>query len=78
MLIVLGPDFEGYDASGVMADAGLGFGHMGSFERIAVVTDVGWIRDAIGLFAGMIPGEVRLFANAEAETATSWIRAAAE
>ena len=77
MLIVLGPEFEGYDPSGVVADAGLGFGDFGSFERIAVVTDVGWIRDAIGIFAGLIPGDVRLFRNAEEDAASTWIRAGA-
>ena len=65
----LGADFEGYEASGIFADAGLGIGHLGSFERIAVTTDVHWIRDALGLFGGLIPGEVKVFPAAEAEAA---------
>jgi hypothetical protein len=75
LLVILGPDFEGYDPSGMMADTTLGIGHLGAFERIAVVTDVAWIRDGIGLFAGLIPGDVRLFPNAETDAATAWIAA---
>lgn len=74
LLVVLGSEFEGYDPSGLMADSSLGFGHLGAFERIAVVTDVAWIRDAIGLFAGLIPGDVRVFADAAAKDAEDWIR----
>lgn len=73
-LIELGPDFERYDASGMAADAGLGLGHLAAFERIAVVTDVRWVREAIGLFGRFIPGDVRLFAVAETEDARTWIR----
>lgn len=73
-LIELGPEFTGYAASGIAADAGLGLGHLAAFERIAVVTDVHWIRDAIGIFGRFIPGDVRLFAMAEAPAAEDWIR----
>jgi hypothetical protein len=71
--VILGADFEGNDPSGILADTGLGVGHLGAFERIAVVTDVAWIRDGIGLFAGLIPGDVRLFPNSETDAATAWI-----
>lgn len=73
-LIELGSDFTGYDASGIAADAGLGIGHLTDFERIAVVTDVHWLRDAIGIFGRLIQGDVRLFAVDEAEAARAWIR----
>jgi len=75
LLMVLGADFEGYDLGAVAADAGVGLGHMGSFERIAVVTDEGWVQHAIGLFGRMIPGEVRLFPDAEEAAARTWIAA---
>ena len=73
LLIELGDDFRRYEPSGIAADAALGLGHIGSFERLAVVTDVGWIRDAIELFGRLIPGEVRLFSNAESDAARGWI-----
>jgi hypothetical protein len=77
LLVILGPEFEGYDPSGILADATLGIGKLDAFERIAIVTDVGWIRDGIGLFAGLIPGDVRVFANAQTVDAEAWIAEAA-
>lgn len=74
LLLDLGERFEGYDASALLADSALGIGHLGSFERIALVTDAEWVRRAIQMFGGLIPGEVRLFANAEAADASAWIR----
>ena len=74
LLVELGPAFEGYDPSAMMADAGLGIGHFGSFERIAVVTDAAWIRDSLGLFGGLIPGDVRVFSTIDADAAADWIR----
>ena len=74
LLVELGPAFEGFDPSAMMADAGLGLGHFGSFERIAVVTDAAWIRDSLGLFGGLIPGDIRVFPTTEADAAAGWIR----
>jgi hypothetical protein len=74
LLIELGEGFEGYDASALRADAGLGIGHFGSFERIAVVTDHDAIRTAVNVFGIFIPGEVRLFDVAAADEARTWVR----
>jgi hypothetical protein len=75
LLLELGEGFEGYGTSAMLADTTLGIGHFGSFERIAIVTDAEWLRRAIHLFGGFIPGDVRLFATAEVPTARAWIRA---
>ena len=74
LLLEFGEGFDGYDASAALADAGLGIGHLGSFDRIAVVTDADWLRRAIHLFGGLIKGDVRLFATADAAAAHAWIR----
>lgn len=75
LLLELGDGFEGYDPGAILADATVGGGHLGSFERIAVVADADWIRRAIQLFGGLIPGDVRLFSVAERDTAQEWIGA---
>jgi SpoIIAA-like len=75
LLMDLGEGFEGYDTSALFADSTLGIGHLGSFERIAVVTDAEWLRRAIQLLGGLIPGEVRLFPAADAGVARQWIAA---
>jgi SpoIIAA-like len=75
LLLELGEGFEGYDPGAILADATVGGGHMGSFERIAVVTDAEWIRRAMQLFGGLIPGDVRLFSVADGNSARDWIAA---
>lgn len=81
LLYHLGPDFEGFDAAALWDDARLGFRHAFGWERIAVVTDVEWLRAAIRLLHFSIAGEVRVFADAEFDRARQWIcapRAAAD
>ena len=55
----------GMDAGAVIEDAKtglkLGIGHMKSWKRTAIVTDVDWIRKAIKAFGFMAPGEVKVF-----------------
>ncbi|HVX33865.1 MAG TPA: STAS/SEC14 domain-containing protein [Solirubrobacterales bacterium] len=67
----------GMDAGAVMEDAKtglkLGLGHLRSWKRTAVVTDVDWIRTALKAFGFMTPGEVRVFAPAELGAAKVWV-----
>lgn len=74
LLIELGEGFDGYDGSALRADAGVGIGHFGSFDRIAVVTDHDGIRTAVNVFGVLIPGEVRLFHATAAAEARDWVR----
>jgi hypothetical protein len=73
LYLELGEAFEGYDASAMLADASVGVGHWTSFERIALVTDVDWVRHAIHLFGPLIPGEVRVFAVGDLDAARAWV-----
>ena len=73
LLLELGDAFEGYDPGAMFADASLGMGHLGSFEKMVVVTDADWIRRAIHLFGPLIPGEVRVFPVAESAQARTWV-----
>jgi len=68
-----GEGFEGYDTSAIFADSTFGAGNLGTFERVAIVTDADWLRRAIHLFGGLIPGDVRLFSTAEGLDARGWI-----
>lgn len=75
LYLELGQEFEGYDASAMLADTSIGVGHWTSFDRIAVVSDTDWVRHAIHLFGPLIPGDVRVFRSGEAETARAWVAA---
>jgi hypothetical protein len=75
LLYVLGEGFEGYSAAASWEDAKLGVGHWSAWERIAVVTDRGWIRDGVKAFGWMFPGEIRVFPTAGQEDAKAWVSA---
>ena len=72
----LGAPFEGFDAGAMWEDFKVGVGHLAGWERVAVVTDVDWIRHAVSVFRILMPGTVRVFPTNEAAAARSWIAAA--
>lgn len=71
-------DFTGFDPGAVWDDAKLGFRHFSGWERAALVTDVGWMRNLAKALGFLSPGEFRLFPTAELEEARSWICAPKE
>lgn len=73
LLYVLGEGFEGYTAAASWEDAKLGIGHWSAWERIAIVTDRDWIRDAVKALGWMFPGEVRVFPTADQDGALAWV-----
>ncbi len=74
-LVLVIRDFEGVSGSGLWEDAKMGAGNMGSWKRTAVVTDVTWIADMLGIFGWMTPGEVRHFPLDQREAAIAWTAA---
>jgi hypothetical protein len=71
----LGREFSGMDAAAIWEDFRVGFGHLSGWERVAVVTDVDWVRLAINAFRFLVPGETRIFPTSEAAEARRWIAA---
>lgn len=69
----LGEDFSGIEAAAAWDDAKLGLEHLGGWEKVAVVSDIAWIRAAVKVFALVIPGHVRVFDNGELAQAKQWI-----
>jgi hypothetical protein len=69
----LGQAFTGMDAGAMWEDFRVGFGHLKGWERMAVVTDVDWIKLAINFFRFLVPGEIRIFPTREAAEARRWI-----
>ena len=56
-------------------DLDLGFEHAARCERIAIVTDIAWVRLTVKAIRFLIPGEIRVFATLEAPVARAWITA---
>ena len=76
LLYQIGPDFKRFTTTALWEDAKIGLHHLGGFERIAVVTDVAWIRKLVDGIGGTIPGATRCFTLDEIETAKAWIQEA--
>ncbi|WP_243048616.1 STAS/SEC14 domain-containing protein [Dyella sp. RRB7] len=74
LLYHLGPDFTGFDPGAMWDDAMLGFRHFSGWDRVALVTDVQWLRIAATAMGFAVPAEFRLFRNAELVKAIDWIR----
>ncbi|MEO8746936.1 MAG: STAS/SEC14 domain-containing protein [Rhodanobacter sp.] len=77
LLYVTAEDFVGFDPGAMWNDAKLGARHISGWDRVALVTDVPWLRMAAGAMGFLVPGEFRLFASAELAEATRWVSAPA-
>jgi hypothetical protein len=66
-------DFDAIDPGAVWEDFKVGMEHIGRWERVALVTDVEWIRHTMQAFKFLMPGEVKVFPSAEAANAREWI-----
>jgi SpoIIAA-like len=56
-------------------DLDIGFEHASRCERIAIVTDIAWVRLTVKAIRFLIPGQIRVFATIEAAEARTWIAA---
>ena len=53
----------------------LGLEHASRCERVAIVTDIGWVRLTVKALRFLIPSEIRVFPPAQADEGRAWIRA---
>jgi len=75
LLYHVGPEFTGFDPGAVWEDVQLGFRHFSGWERAALVTDVGWMRNLAKALGFLSPGEFRLYETAQLEEARNWVSA---
>ncbi len=68
-------DFAGIDPGAIWEDFRIGIEHPSRWERVAVVTDVEWIKQTVHLFGFLMPVAARSFAASEADSAREWISA---
>ena len=66
-------DFAGIEPAAVWTDFKTGMEHLTRWERMAVVTDVDWIKHTMQFFSFVMPGEMKIFPRAEAAQARQWI-----
>jgi hypothetical protein len=56
-------------------DLDLGLEHFSRCERVAIVTDTGWVRHTVKAVRFLIPSEIRVFSTLEAEAGLAWLTA---
>ncbi len=71
----IAPDFTGIDHAAMWEDIKVGMEHFNRWERIAVVTDVEWIKHTIRAFSFLMPASVKIFSITDAAQARSWATA---
>lgn len=70
----IGDDFKGIDPSAVWTDFKTGVEHWMRWDRIAVVTDVDWIRNTMGAFSFLMPGHMKIVPLNKASEAREWVK----
>jgi hypothetical protein len=73
VLYQLTPEFTGFTSGAMWDDLKLGLEHLTAWDRIAVVTDLQWMAHATRMFTFLMPGEVKVFSNADLVEARRWI-----
>jgi hypothetical protein len=69
----IAPDFSGFEPGAMWEDFKVGMEHLTRWERIALVTDVEWIKHTMQFFSFLTPGDLRSFPTAQAAQAREWI-----
>ena len=73
LLYHLGTQFHHFTWAALWDDLKVGVRHWTQWERIGVVTDVGWLRWMTQLLGWLIPSPVKVFHNDQLPQARQWI-----
>jgi hypothetical protein len=73
LLYHLGEDCTGFEIEAMWDDTKIGIKHFTAWQKIAVVTDIEWIRWATKAFGFALPGHVKVFANKQLAEAREWV-----
>jgi hypothetical protein len=73
--VIVMEKWDGMEASAVWEDLKVGVEHLRSWKRIAVVSDIEWVKHMMTLFGWMTPGEAKCFPVAERDEAIAWVAA---
>jgi hypothetical protein len=66
-------DFAGMSGGALWEDLRIGIEHLRAWKRVALVTDIEWMRQMTALFGWMTPGETRTFTMAQRDEALAWL-----
>ena len=75
--VIVMHDFDGMSGSALWQDLKVGIEHWRAWKRIALVTDIEWMKQMTSLFGWMTPGEVKTFPLAQRDEAIEWAASSA-
>lgn len=73
LLCCIDGEWKGMEAGAVWQDLRLGLGRIGHWARMAIVSDIKWLENAIKLFGLFSPGELRHFGSGDYAPAREWV-----
>lgn len=73
VLYVLDEDFDHYAWQAMFEDTMVGIMHPFSWEKIAIVTNVEWMLNAVKYMRPFIPFKIQTYASSELDNATQWL-----
>jgi hypothetical protein len=76
--VIVIPEFRGISGGALWQDLKVGVEHLHAWKRIALVTDIDWVRHITALFGWMTPGDVEVFPLAQREEAIAWAAGTAD
>ena len=71
--VIVIPEFHGITGGALWQDLKVGVEHLHAWKRIALVTDIDWVRHVTTLFGWVTPGEVEVFPLAQRDEAIAWV-----
>jgi hypothetical protein len=73
LLYHLGKEYSGLDTAAMRDDARIGLRHLTDWEKVAVVSDIAWLRAAVKVLGFMLSGDFRMFHDEGFAEAKRWI-----
>ena len=72
VVFVAGDRFTGFSSGALWDDTKYGFSHFKGWGRVALVTDVDWMRHLTHAFSWLAPNGMKVFPSRELDVATAW------
>ena len=72
-ILIVFREFQGMSGGAVWQDLKVGVEHLRAWKRIALVTNIEWMRHMTDLFGWMTPGETRTFSWSSGVAAVTWV-----
>lgn len=73
-LLFVGPEFEEFTPGALVDDARIAVRNLGHWDKVAIVTDVPWLRAASRALSMFIPCPVKIYPNTELGIALDWVQ----